>query len=254
MSELDPTQRFTNRADNYARYRPTYPAAVLNCLRDECGLGPGTEVADVGSGTGILTTLLLERGATVYAVEPNGAMRAAAEAALGASPRFVSVDGRAEATTLADASVDLVTAAQAFHWFEPVATRAEFRRILRPGGRVALVWNGRDESGGGFAADYEALLDDYARDYRQVRRDARLGNIDILFPDGYERRTFHHERRLDYESVYGGLLSASYAPLPGDPRHEPMIARLRAIFDSHQQEGFVVLPYATNLYYGRLDE
>ena len=254
MNEQDPTQRFTDRADNYARYRPGYPAAVLDCLGDECGLTAGSVVADVGSGTGILTLLLLERGATVYAVEPNAAMRGAAEAALATKPGFVSVDGRAEATGLLDSSVDLITTGQAFHWFEPLATRAEFRRILRPGGYVALVWNGRDEANGGFAAAYEALLNEYARDYRQVRRDARAGNIDVLFPEGYQQRTFRHERLLDYDSVHGGLLSASYAPLPGDPRHEPMIGRLREVFVDHEQDGLVVLPYETKLYFGRVHE
>ena len=252
MNEQDPTQRFTNRAGNYARYRPTYPAAVLDCLRDSCGLTAGAIVADVGSGTGILTELLLNRGATVYAVEPNAEMRGTAEASLLGLPGFISVDGRAEATTLPDQSVDLVTAGQAFHWFDPDASRDEFRRILKPGGYTALVWNGRDVKGGGFAADYEALLHEFARDYKKVRRDARLGNIDILFVDGYEHRNFHHERRLDYTAILGGLLSASYAPLPGDPRYEPMVARLHAIFDIHQQEGHVLLPYETEVYYGRL--
>lgn len=253
MTEQDPTQRFTNRVENYVRYRPTYPAAAIDCLRDECGLGPGAAVADVGSGTGILTELLLQRGATVYGVEPNGAMRGAAEAALSGYPGFVSVDGRAEATTLPAASVDLITAGQAFHWFEPVGTRTEFQRILRPGGWVGLIWNARDEQSGGFAVDYEALLNEYARGYRAVRRDAHFGKIDILFPDGYERRVFRHERRLDYESVHGGLLSSSYAPLPGDPNYQPMIARLRAIFDDHQRQGFVNLAYETHLYLGRLE-
>jgi len=253
MTDQDPTQRFTNRADNYARYRPSYPAAAIDCLQEACGLGPGAVVADVGSGTGILTELLLQRGATVYAVEPNAAMRGAAASALAAYAHFTSVDGRAEATTLPTASIDLVTAGQAFHWFEPVATRAEFLRILRPGRWVALIWNGRDDSQGGFAADYEALLNEFGRRYQQVRRDARAGNIDVLFTGGCEHRTFRHERQLDYDGVYGGLLSASYAPLPGDERHDPMMARLRAIFAAHQRNGVVTMPYETQLYFGRLD-
>ena len=143
MSEKDPTRRFTNRVANYARYRPGYPPAVLTCLRDECGLSPGSTVADVGSGTGILTELFLANGNHVYAVEPNEAMRQAAELSLAHYPGFTSVDGRAEATTLADDSVDFVTAGQAFHWFDAAASRVEFNRILRPGGYTALVWNAR---------------------------------------------------------------------------------------------------------------
>jgi SAM-dependent methyltransferase/catechol 2,3-dioxygenase-like lactoylglutathione lyase family enzyme len=247
-----PTRRFTNRADNYARYRPTYPAAALDWLWGAAGLSPGSVVADVGSGTGILTALLLARGATVYAVEPNEAMRAAAEAALGDRPGFVSVDATAEATGLPDAGMDLITAGQAFHWFEAEAARAEFRRILRPGGAVALVWNSRDKQRGGFVADYEALLTEFAPSYRRVRHGSRMDKIGRLFADGYEMRVFDQERPLDYDSLLGGLLSGSYSPLPGDPRYEPMVARLQALFAAHQRDGQVVMPYRTQVYFGRV--
>ena len=246
------TRRFTSRADNYARYRPTYPAAALDWLWSAAGLSAGRAVADVGSGTGILTALLLARGATVYAVEPNAAMRAAAEAALGHHPGFVSVDATAEATTLPDASVELITAGQAFHWFEAEAARAEFGRILRPGGAVALIWNSRDKGAGGFVADYEALLNAFAPSYRRVRHGSRMDKIARLFAGGYEMRVFDHERPLDYDSLLGGLLSGSYSPLPGDPRYEPMVARLEVLFAAHQRDGRVVMPYRTQVYFGRL--
>lgn len=255
MSDLhatDPTGRFTDRVDNYARYRPTYPAAVIKTLRESCGLSASTAVADVGSGTGILTALLLAEAGLVYAVEPNDAMREAAEQQLRGREGFVSINGRAEATTLPDRSVDLVTAAQAFHWFDPVPTRAEFRRILRPGGWVALVWNRRLSLPGSFGEGYEKLLEDYGREYQRVRHANRMGNIDVLFTGGYELLTFGHEKRLTYEGIHGGLLSASYAPLPGDPRYEPMIARLRALFEQHEQDGVITLSYETQLYLGRL--
>lgn len=252
MTEQDSTQRFTNRADNYARFRPSYPAAVLDCLRDECGLNAASVVADIGSGTGILTGQLLDRAGTVYAVEPNAAMRAEAEKALGGRANFVSVDGMAEATTLPGGSVDLVTAGQAFHWFDVEPTRREFRRILRPDGCVALVWNKRDAHDGGFTQAHEALLGEFARDYHHARHAGRVDSIDRLFTAGLEERHFRQERRLDYQAVYGSLLSLSDAPLPGDARYEPMIARLRAIFDDHAQDGFVVLRYQTGLYFGHL--
>ncbi len=159
MTVTDSTQRFSSRADNYARYRPSYPAAVVELLRRECGLTPDAVIADVGSGTGILSELLLRNGNRVYAVEPNDAMRAYAEEKLASYPGFVSVPARAEATTLPDASVQLVTAGQAFHWFEPVATRPSGVRILRPGGWVALIWNSRQEDASAFARGYEALLE-----------------------------------------------------------------------------------------------
>lgn len=248
-----PTRRFTARADNYARYRPTYPDAALDWLGEVAGLGAGRVVADVGSGTGILTALLLARGATVYAVEPNAAMRAAAETALAARPGFISVDATAEATGLPGASVDLVTAGQAFHWFEPDAARAEFRRILRPGSGAALIWNSRDRGDTGFVADYEALLHAYAGQYQRLRHGSRLEKVTVLFADGFEMRVFDHARSLDYESVLGGLLSGSYSPLPDDPRYEPMVARLAAIFAAHQRDGQVSMPYRTQVYFGRLN-
>ena len=247
-----PTRRFTARADNYARYRPTYPPAALDWLGEVAGLRAGRVVADAGSGTGILTTLLLARGATVYAVEPNAAMRAAAEAALAEQPGFISIDATAEATGLPDASVDLVTAGQAFHWFEAEAARAEFRRILRPGGGAALIWNGRDRSAGGFVADYEALLAEYATQYQRVRHGSRMEKIVALFADGFEMRVFDHARQLDFDAVLGGLLSGSYSPLPGDPRYEAMVAHLRAIFAAHQRDGQVIMSYRTQVYFGRL--
>src|SRR5262249_648330 len=143
MAMIDPTSRFGARVDDYVKARPSYPAGLLAVLARECGLDKKSIVADLGSGTGIFTRLLLESGATVYAVEPNDEMRAAAERDL-ASERFHSVRGRAEATTLPDASIDLATAAQAFHWFDVEATRRELVRILRPAGLAVLVWNDRD--------------------------------------------------------------------------------------------------------------
>jgi len=253
MTNSDPTQRFTRRADHYARYRPTYPPAVIDCLRDECGLSPAADVADVGSGTGILTRLLLPHARRVYGVEPNAAMRAEAERSLAGEANFMSVDGRAEATTLSDLSIDLITAGQAFHWFDVEPTRQEFRRILRPGGMVALVWNRRDQRRGGFAEMYEALLDEMASGYRMARRTALPDDLDVLFATGHEARQFEHERLMDFDTVQGALVSASYAPLPGDTRYDPIMTRLRTIFDTHQKAGHVLLPYETQLYFGRLE-
>src|SRR5438132_418303 len=127
-------ERFTDRVDDYAKYRPHYPQAVFDLLRDELGFQPGTIVADIGSGTGISTKPLLDLGCTVYAVEPNAAMRRAAEQGLGENPRLTNIAGTAEETTLAENSVDAIVSAQAFHWFDAAQTRREFERILRPNG------------------------------------------------------------------------------------------------------------------------
>jgi len=252
MTELDPTQRFTSRADNYARYRPGYPLEVINLLRDECGLTHRSAVADVGSGTGILTALFLDNGNQVYAVEPNAAMRAAAEAALGERPGFVSIDGRAEATTLPDDSVDLVAAGQAFHWFDAAASRVEFGRILRPGGYVALIWNARAYQDDPLMADYERVLGDFGMGYNTVRHRAHAGQMEALFVEGHEKRSFTHTRPLTYEMFWGGFLSSSYAPLPGDPRYEPVQAALRRVFETHQRGGWITYLYETEVHFGQL--
>lgn len=252
MSRQDPTRRFTDRAENYARYRPGYPAAVIDCLRRECGLSAHSIVADIGSGTGILTEMFLLNGNRVMAVEPNEAMRREAEQALARYSGFTSVDGRAEATTLGDHSVDLVTAGQAFHWFDAAASRVEFARILRPGGFVALVWNARAFHGDPFMAEYERLLGEFGMGYHVVTHRSHAGDLDTMFANGCELRSFTQARPMDYETFWGGFLSASYAPVPGDPRYEPVREALKALFDAHQRGGRVTFVYDTNLYWGRL--
>ena len=164
----DPTERFSSRVENYIKYRPNYPQAVIDCLRDRCGLSSKSAVADVGSGTGIFSQLLTSTAAQVYGVEPNRDMRDAAVRLLRGQSNFISVDGTSEATTLPDHSVDIVTAAQAFHWFDRVAARREFVRILKPGGWVMLIWNDRRTDSTPFLRDYERLLQTYADDYTQV--------------------------------------------------------------------------------------
>src|SRR6476469_2466819 len=162
-------ERFSNRVENYVKYRPTYPPEILGVFRSEMGLNKQTVVADVGSGPGILTRLFLENGNVTFGVEPNNAMRQAAQTILKDFQNFRSVSGTAEATTLPDASVDIITAAQAFHWFDPEPTKAEFRRILKPGGWVSLIWNMRQLDSTPFLREYEQFILDNAVDYEQVR-------------------------------------------------------------------------------------
>jgi len=249
----DPTQRFSNRVADYARYRPDYPPGVLAILRREIGLNPATVIADVGAGTGIATAMFLRQGNPVFAVEPNREMRAAADQALQGFPGYRSVAGRAEATTLLDGSVDCVVAAQAFHWFDPAAARREFRRILRAGGRVVLLWNRRLKRATPFLRVYETLLQTHGVDYAQVRHeridDAALARF---FAPGFRRRTLPHTQILDFASLKGRLLSSSYAPLPGHPAHAPMLAMLRRIFEKHQEGGRVRLDYETVVYHGQV--
>jgi SAM-dependent methyltransferase len=248
----DPTSRFDDRADDYRRGRPGYPPALFDLLEECCGLGPGAVVADVGAGTGIFTELLLRRGARVLAVEPSAAMAAAAEKALGARAGFTSVRGRAEDTSLEASSVDLVTVAQALHWFEPRAARREFARILRPDGFVAAVWNARRREGSAFLLGYEALLERWGTDYAEVGR--RRGEEDAaraLFGEGaYQRRVLEHAQPLDRDALHARLLSSSYTPAADDPRRAPMLEDLDALFDVHRKDGTVTIEYATELFWG----
>lgn len=250
----DPTARFTERAADYAAHRPSYPPELIGVLAREGVLRPSDVVADVGSGTGILTGLLLAHGNTVHAVEPNAAMAAEAAARLGSNPRFHAVSGRAEATGLPDASCDVVTAAQAFHWFDIDPTRRELRRILRPGGAVVLVWNVRRLDSTPFLREYEELLLPFAIDYRKISAGwAEEKAIARFFaPSAFEMRELEYLQSFGYEGLRGRLLSSSYAPAAGHPKHEPMLAELRRLFDRHQRGGEVAFEYDTRVYWGRL--
>ena len=247
------TERFSSRVVNYVRYRPSYPHAAIELLQRRCGLNPRAVVADLGSGTGILTQLLLPCAAQVAAVEPNEPMRAAAEASLGGDARFVSVQGTAEATTLAAASIDLVVAGQAFHWFKVAPARLEALRIARPGAYGALLWNEHPVSGSPFLVDYERLLRRHASEY-----DAVVGSrVDEAAMREYlggsmECARFPNQQNFDYEGLVGRLMSSSYAPEPGHPQHEPLLAGLERVFTTHQQDGRILFPYVTLVYFAQL--
>ena len=248
-----PTQRFTDRAADYGRYRPGYPDEVGEVLRAEVGLRTGSVVADLASGTGISSELLLRLGCTVLAVEPNEAMRTEAERRFENEPRFRSVTGTAEATTLPGGSVRLALAAQAFHWFAPREARREFGRILEPGGWAALLWNDRRTDVGAFAEAYEGLLREFGTDYEQVRHRAGGPREPREFFDGpYQTHRFPNEQLFDFPGLRGRLLSSSYTPASGHPRCDAMLEALEAIFDTHHENGHVRLVYDTRLHLGRV--
>jgi SAM-dependent methyltransferase len=250
---IDPKERFTERVDDYARVRPGYPPELLDLFVRTCGLEAGRVAADVGSGTGILARMLLATGARVVGVEPNAAMRGAAERELAGETRFESVDGSAEATGLADASVDVIAAGQAFHWFDAPRARAEFSRILKPEGWVVLVWNRRKDTALG--RDYEAMLERFAPDYAHVRTRERSSepNMRLFFgPSGARVARFDNEQRLDEAGLRGRLLSSSFAPPAGHPLHEPILRRLAEIYEAHAVGGRVAFAYDTVVWYARL--
>ena len=251
----DSTQRFTGRVEDYARYRPAYPPELLDLLRRECGLTEDAVIADVGSGTGILARLFLDNGNRVIAVEPNDEMRRAGRSLLSGHRRFESVMGTAEATTLPQSSVDLITAGQAFHWFDPAPARKEFARVLRPEGRVVLVGNDRRKHGAPFHEAYERLLETYATDYAEVEhgRKGSLENIRSFFaPNPVHKATFGNRQVLDYDGMKGRLLSSSYVPADGQPGHREMLRELERVFRDHQEDGQVTIEYDTRAYYGPL--
>ena len=253
MPASNATSRFSDRVENYVRYRPGYPAEVLRCLKEECGLAADHVVADIASGTGIWTRMLLENGNRVFGVEPNAEMRQAGERLLAAFPKFTSVAGTAEGTTLPEASLDFVTAAQAAHWFDRERARHEFARILKPGGWLVLLWNERLTDTTPFLHEYEQLLLAYGTDYQDVRHERTTDAVNEFFdPAPYQERAFPMQQDFDYAGLEGRLLSSSYAPGPEHPKHAPMLRELQRIFDKHCIEGQVAVAYKTRVYFGRL--
>lgn len=249
------TERFSNRVDDYVRWRPGYPAGLVPWLIAQGGLQAGDAVADIGCGTGLFARELLLQGLQVHGVEPNAPMRTAGDqylAEFGAA--FRSREGTAEATGLPDHGVKLVTAAQAFHWFRPPQTRAEFARILAPGGQAALIWNVRREDTP-FLQGYEALLQRHAPEYANsgIPAQADPAIIGPFFaPSSYIEHSFPYAQRFDRAGLRGRLLSSSYAPAAGTPGHAPMLDDLDRLFDATQQDGEVSFDYDTRVFLGRL--
>jgi SAM-dependent methyltransferase len=246
-------ERFSNRVENYVRYRPGYPHEVLDLFKRQMALTRASVIADVGSGTGISSKLFLENGNEVFGVEPNDAMRAAAEEFLAAFPNFHSRNGTAENTGLPDASVDLVIAAQAFHWFDPQKTHVEFKRILMDGGFVALLWNERQLDTTPFLREYEQFLLRFAKDYTKVRHEnINEKKLTDFLGLNYRRATFPNAQVFDLDGLNGRVLSSSYMPAEGDSSYQAMTAELQTVFAKHAESGKIELSYNTNVYYAQL--
>jgi SAM-dependent methyltransferase len=250
----NPTQRFTGRVDAYRRFRPTYPSAVAGLLARECGLGPAAHVADIAAGTGIFTENLLAAGFQVTAVEPNAEMRAACASLAPMYPKLTIMDGTAESTGLPDHSVDLITVAQAMHWFALDRTRAEFLRVLKPDGWCAVLYNNRRLAGDPFHEAYERFLLDYGVDYVSVKQQhmGRKRLAQFFAPAEMRSATLPNPQPLDLEALEGRVLSSSYIPQPGDPRFATMQAALHRLFAEHECNGVVTMHHDCVVCWGRL--
>jgi ubiquinone/menaquinone biosynthesis C-methylase UbiE len=250
----EPTERFSDRVDNYVKYRPSYPPDVIDFLANECRLEPGTPIADVGSGTGIFSKLLLDRCFRVYAVEPNAAMQHAAREQFKNNTDWIAVNGTAEATTLPDAGVSLVVCAQAFHWFDATKTKVEFARILTPGGRVALIWNNRQAETDEFAKAYETLLKKDSVDYNKVNH-RRIGDINFkgFFKNGqYELIKFPNEQVFDEAGLMGRAFSSSYVPPEDTVAGQQFKGLLKEVFEQYNKNGQISFQYQTEVYIGEV--
>jgi ubiquinone/menaquinone biosynthesis C-methylase UbiE len=269
--------RFSSRVENYIKYRPGYPQAIIDLLRKECHLTTNALIADIGSGTGKLTELFLNNGYRVVGIEPDPEMRAAAEWLLQGYPRFTSIAATAEATSLADHSVDVVTAGQAFHWFEREQARREFLRILVPMGWVVLIWNIQRTAGTPFLAALKLFWQTYltregvhaeasGQDLSTLSHQTKAVDawwlqpeqaeqelISPLFRSGdYRLKTFENHQVYDGEGLKGRVLSSYGAPEAGHPRFTEMLEALEALFRTHQVDGTITIEQETRLYYGRL--
>jgi SAM-dependent methyltransferase len=259
MSSLvvDGKQRFTHRASEYATGRPTYPGGVLDRLKTLIGFDASWQVADIGAGTGLASRLFLENGNAVTCVEPNAAMRAFAESQLGKFDRLRILDGSAEQTGLEASSIDLVVAAQAFHWFDTRAFALECLRVLTDRGQVMLIRNNKPTDSSSFASDYEAFERAHAIDRHVVIDKQTLSEQTIpnwFDPATLVSFTLPNHQPCDFDTLLSRVVSFSSMPTRGHERFEAMVQDLRALFDRYQQSGQITITYQTCAYVGRPSE
>jgi SAM-dependent methyltransferase len=254
LSALQPTTRFSDRVNDYAKSRPSYPAKIIDFLKSEIDLKPEQTVADIGCGTGILAELFLKNGNFVYGVEPNAEMRQAARNLLAEYPNFVLNDGTAEDTKLPNLSMEFIAAGQAFHWFQREPAKREFLRILKPGGYVLLLWNERESEADRFQWKYEEILRTYGKEYSRIdHRNLDSAAFEEFFaPREYRSKMFPNFQILDFDGLKSRLVSSSYMPAEGQPNYAEMIHALKILFHAFEQDNRVIMKYVTRLYYGRL--
>lgn len=246
------TGRFSQKAEDYNRYRPKYPAELLELLVTDLQLSPEKVVADIGSGTGISSEIFIENGNRVFAVEPNASMREMAEQNLGDRECFISIDGSAEDTGLMDSAVDLIFSGTAFHWFDFERTKKEFKRILKPGGYAVISWISRDMSGP-LQQDTEAVFSHYTEDITSVEKQKDADKVEEFFsPNQVSHKDFPHSQTFNWEEFLGRVRSSSYYPSADDEKYNSMTAKMKAVFEKYEQDGTVEFRYKTEVYRGNL--
>ena len=248
----NPTTRFSSRVKDYILYRPGYPSEIIDYLKNNYGLTPHSVIADIGSGTGKSAEMFLNNGNKVYAVEPNEDMRLAAENLFNDNADFISINARSEETGLTEKSADFVVAGQAFHWFELTETKKEFQRILKPGGKVVLIWNEREPNQAGFMGEYDSFLYKYSTDYKEIdHRNVNETKISTFFSPGiFDEEKFDYQQVFDFEGLKGRYDSASYAISASDPGYKEALKALIELFEKYEESGKVVMKYVTKVFCG----
>lgn len=251
---MDATQRFSDRVESYRLHRPRYPIEIVDWLRVRCGLQPDSSVVDVAAGTGLLAEIFLARGYAVTAIEPNDGMRAACASQTLRFPKLRCMSGTAEMTGLPAHAADLVTVGQALHWFDLPRTRAEFVRVLRPGGWCAVVYNERRTGGDPFHDGYERILRKFGTDYEMVRsKYLQPERLAEFFGDSeMSQAIFPNAQQLDLDGLKGRILSSSYMPQERHPRYTAMVGEIETLFARCQKDGSVRLEYACVVSCGQL--
>ncbi|MBU5440050.1 class I SAM-dependent methyltransferase [Tissierella sp. MSJ-40] len=250
LTELNSKERFSSRVQNYVKYRPSYPNDIISYLEESIGLNEKLIIADIGSGTGISTKLFLDNGNTVYSVEPNQDMRQAAENLLKSYSNVHFIDGSSESTKLQSESIDIIIAAQAFHWFNPEPTKKEFLRILKANGTVVLLWNIRKTKSDRFMEGYLEIIRRYAETYTNK-------SDDDLIPKFFDYKTIYkaildNPQVVDFDRLKGEITSFSYMPNENDPNYVIMISELEDLFNKYNSNGKVTLEYETHIYYCKM--
>ena len=250
---MDASEIFEGYAKDYTAGRPDYAFELIDCMYGKGGISKVSAVADIGSGTGKFARHLIERGSEVYCVEPSSDMRKTAEKELSGYPNFHSVKGDAEHSNLGDGSVDFVTTAQAFHWFDVELFRAECKRILRPGGKVFLIWNMRGETDA-LNKEMHEIYEKYCPDFRGFNGGIKKDDerIKRFFVNGYEYVSFDHPLCLDRETFIARSLSGSYSLQAGDKDFDGYMRAIEGVFEKNETDGMVTIANMSVAYIGTL--